>query len=79
MYRPSLALYLLPSHKSPVTRRRDLAFLSLQTPFVPSENEMDTDGGNHWHRAAAAEFLKSEEVNAVDCRIQSVSPAGTSR
>ncbi|KAI0279435.1 hypothetical protein BGY98DRAFT_1145971 [Russula aff. rugulosa BPL654] len=39
---------------------------------------MDTDGGNHWHRAAAAEFLKSEEVNAVDCRIQSVSPAGTS-
>ena len=76
MYRPRLALYLLPSHKSPVTR---LAFLSLQTPFVPSENEMDTDGGNHWHRAAAAEFLRPEEVNAFDCRIQSVSPAGTSR
>jgi hypothetical protein len=65
MYRPSLALCFLLSHKCPVTRRRDLAFLSLQTPFVPSKNEMNTDGGNHWRCAAAAEFLRSEEINAV--------------
>ena len=77
MYRPSLALYLLPSNKSPVTRR-DLAFLSLQTQSVPSQNEMDTGGGNH-HAAATEEFLRTEEINAVvSCSLPNpVSQIGT--
>jgi hypothetical protein len=47
----TLALYLLPSNKS-LVNRRDLAFLSLQTRSVPSQNEMDTGGGDHCAAAA---------------------------